>query len=339
MAELKTVRVGVIGAGGIANGVHFPSLKEIDGVELVAVCDLVEERAAKAAEEYGFASTYVLHPQMLAEEALDAVFVLAEPDRLFRPTLDCLRAGLHVMMEKPPGITTFQAESLLREAREADRICQVGFNRRFAPIVRHIVEFMREHTPITQVEGRFYKHTSAAFVDGCSSSLECDMIHALDAMRWIAGGEPVGAACVEGQFDDVCPNAWGGVCRFDNGVLGIARANYMTGGRTHGLEIHGPGASAFINLGCGGPACEASVLLHGGAGGYSLASTGPGKDDLIEFDGCEIAGSDAFYAYYGYRDEDAHFIECVRENRRPLTDIEEGVKSMKFVDLLRAGRI
>ena len=59
--------------------------------------------------------------------------------------------------------------------------------------------------------------------------------------------------------------------------LRLGRANYMTGGRTHGLEIHGPGASAFI--------------------------------------------------------------DCVRENRRPLTDIAEGVKSMKFVDLLRAGRI
>ena len=315
MATTESVRVGVIGCGGIANGVHLPSLAEIDGAELVAVCDLVEDKARAAAEKYGAAKTYVLHAEMLAAEGLDAVFVLTDPDRLFRPTLDCLRAGVHVLMEKPPGITTFQAETLLREARAAGRICQVGFNRRFIPLVQHVVEFMRGRTAITQVEGRFYKHTSAAFVDGCCSAWVSDMIHCLDAMRWIAGGEPVAAACVEGCFEDVCPNAWSGVCRFDNGVLGVARANYMTGGRTHGLEIHGPGGSALIDLGCGPPSCRATVLLHGGGSSYSLASTGPGKGGPAEIDGFEIAGSRDFHVYYGYRDQDAHFIDCVREGR------------------------
>ena len=50
---MKKLRVGIIGCGGIANGKHMPSLKEIPEVEMVAFCDIVEERAQKAAEEYG----------------------------------------------------------------------------------------------------------------------------------------------------------------------------------------------------------------------------------------------------------------------------------------------
>lgn len=153
----KKIRVGVIGAGHMAGSVHLPSLRELEAAEVVAVCDLIEQRAREAAEKFDVPATYVLYPEMLERESLDALFVLTEPDRLFRPTLDCLRAGKHVFMEKPPGVTTFQAESLMREARKADRILMVGLNRRYIPLVRHVVEVMRKHTTITQVEGRFNK--------------------------------------------------------------------------------------------------------------------------------------------------------------------------------------
>ena len=47
------VRVGIIGCGGIANGKHMPSLRKVPEVEMVAFCDLIEEKAKKAAEDYG----------------------------------------------------------------------------------------------------------------------------------------------------------------------------------------------------------------------------------------------------------------------------------------------
>ncbi len=333
------LRVGVIGAGGIAGKVHLPALGELDDAEVVAVCDLIERRAARAAEEHGIPATYVLYPEMLQKEELDAVFVLTEPDRLFRPALDCLRAGKHVFMEKPPGVTSFQAETLLREARSADRICQVGLNRRYIPLVVRVLELMRQQTTITQVEGRFYKHVSAAFCDGCVSAFESDTIHAADLVRWIAGGAPAAAATVEARHRDVVTNAWCSVVRFDNGVLGTVRANYMTGGRTHTLELHGPGASALVDLGIGGASCAARILLHEGAESYSLAAAGPGGQRWIELDGRQVAGGEAFHVYYGYLQEDREFLECIRQGRRPLADIAEAVESMRFMELLRAARI
>lgn len=73
------LRVGVIGCGGLAKGVHLPSLRDIEDCEVVAVCDLIEERAVTLAQRFSIPKTYVLFREMLAKEKLDAVFTLVEP--------------------------------------------------------------------------------------------------------------------------------------------------------------------------------------------------------------------------------------------------------------------
>ena len=62
----KKVRVGVIGAGYIADSVHLPSLTEIENCEVVAICDLFEEKAKNMAEKYNIPKTYVSYHEMLA---------------------------------------------------------------------------------------------------------------------------------------------------------------------------------------------------------------------------------------------------------------------------------
>jgi predicted dehydrogenase len=330
----EKIRVGVIGIGGLARSVHLPALRDLQGIELTAVCDRVAERAEFAAAEYGFSRTYALHAEMLAKERLDAVFVLVEPHNLFEVTRDCLAAGLDVFMEKPPGITAFQADALRMAAEAESRILQVGFNRRYIPVVLRTLEIMQEITPITQVEGCFFKNGSAQFFGGAVSSFVSDSIHAVDLIRWIAGGNPVKAAIVQNQVEDVVPNAWNGVMAFDNGVTGIIKANYKTGGRIHTFEIHGPKASAYINLGCGEITAQAKILMHNGTSMYSAASGGATSQNRLLLDGKELVGSEAFYRYYGFYQEDAAFIESVRTRKPPIADISEGVKSIRLVEML-----
>jgi len=330
------VKVGVIGAGGIAMGIHLPSLRRMESVELVAVCDLIPERAAKAAAEFDIPNTCQSYPQMLQAESLDAVLVLTEPDQLYRPAMACLAAGKHVFMEKPPGITAYQAGTLLRAARAADRILMVGLNRRYIPLVQHVLKLVRQRSTINQVDGRFNKHSSADFYGGCASALECDTLHVIDLVRWIAGGQPVKAALVQGQYDSPVPNSWNGVAMFDNGVTGIVRANYQTAARVQSLEIHGPNASAFVNLGFGDASCTAELMFFGGKGTHSLSSAGAGKQEHLKLDGREIAGSDDYRVVFGYEAELRDFIECIQTRRRPLTDIEEGLKSLQMVEMFRA---
>ena len=62
------LRVGIIGCGGLAKGVHLPSLHDIEDCEVVAVCDLIEERAVTQAQRFSIPKTYVLFREMLARE-------------------------------------------------------------------------------------------------------------------------------------------------------------------------------------------------------------------------------------------------------------------------------
>ena len=334
------VKVGIIGAGGIARSVHLPSLAEMDDVKVTAICDIVAERAAALARTHSVAHTYVSFHEMLAKESLDAVFVLVEPGNLFHVAWHALDAGLPVFMEKPPGVTATQAWALARKADAKGRILQVGFNRRHIPVLRKALEIVRERTRINQVEGCFFKFGDAAFDKGSISAFASDTIHAIDLVRWIAGGTAQSAALVEARYEDVVSNAWNGVIRFDNGVTGVVKANYMTGGRVHRVEVHGAGTSAYVDLGTGEEIqCSAAILTHEGEKRYSLAAAGAAKETVQRLDGAEVAGSSAFHRAYGYWQEDRHFIDCVRGSARPDPDIVEAAKSIELVEMLLAHRI
>jgi len=335
------VRIGIVGAGGIARGVHLPSLSEMPDVEVAAISDLVAERSAGLAERFGIGRTYLSYREMLDRESLDAIFVLVEPGNLFHVAWHALDSGRHVFMEKPPGITSVQARSLARKSAEAGRHLQVGFNRRHIPVVRKALEAVRERARINQVEGTFFKYGDAMFDRGALSAFVSDSIHAVDLVSWVAGGKPVSAALVAGRHDgEPEDNAWNGVVKFDNGVTGVVKANYRTGGRHHRLEIHGSGASAYVDLGTGaGIDCSATVLTHEGAASYSLAAAGAAEERTRRFDGAELAGSAAFHRSYGFYQEDRHFIDCVRGTALPEPGIEEAARSIELVELLLANRI
>jgi predicted dehydrogenase len=345
MAKLK---IGVIGVGGIARGVHLPALRIIPEAELCAVCDLWAERAKEAAGTFGIPKTYVSYHEMLRDCDLDAVYVLVPPDGLFRAASDALLAGKHVFMEKPMGISLFQAKTLKDLAAAQSRVLHVGFNRRFIPLVKVMAAKMREFCPITHVEGRFYKNSSPAFYDGCAGAFVCDVIHVIDLVRCLAAGDSgpsskaVRASTLESLNPEThMPEAWYSAMAFDNGVTAAVRANYRTGGRVHQFELHGPGASAFIDLGFGGPSCGGKILRAVTPGGQSLSAAGAGEQEIIEFDGLALAGSREYEVYYGYHAEDRHFVETVLANPAGTDPLraEEDCASMELVEQLLASRV
>ena len=333
------VRVGVVGAGGIARGVHLPSLSEMDDVELVAISDLVEDRAAEMAKKYRVPRTYASYREMLKTEKLDAVWALVEPNNLFHVAWHSLDAGLAVFMEKPPGVTSMQARALARKSAQAGRPLQVGFNRRWMPVIRKAVETVRARAAVNQVDGSFVKYGDAGFDLGGVTAFVSDTIHALDLVRWIAGGKAVAAAMVVASIEDVVDNAWNGVIRFDNGVTGTIRANYKTGGRVHRLGIHASGISAYVDMGFGDPGASATILQHQGETRYSVASAGVAAETVTRIDGLELASSKEFHRYYGFYQEDRNFIDCVLGKTKADPDINEGVATIELAEMLLANRV
>lgn len=128
----RTVRVGIIGCGGIANGKHMPSLKEVEGVEMVAFCDLIIEKAEKAAKQYGTpdAKVYTDYKELLKDESIEVVHVLT-PNRSHADlTIDALYAGKHVMCEKPMAKNAADAKRMLDAAKATGKKLTIGYQHR-----------------------------------------------------------------------------------------------------------------------------------------------------------------------------------------------------------------
>ena len=117
---MEKVRVGIIGCGGIANSKHMPSLKKMPEVEMVAFCDIIEEKAIKAAKEFGIpdAKVYTDYKELLADPSISVVHVLTPNREHSFITIDALHADKHVMCEKPMAKTYAEAQEMLKAAKE-----------------------------------------------------------------------------------------------------------------------------------------------------------------------------------------------------------------------------
>lgn len=132
---MKRYRVGIVGCGGIAKQKHFPALSRIDDVDMVAFCDIIPERAAAAAAEYGVAGAtcYASYEDMLAKEQLDIVHVLTPNRSHCEITVAALEAGCHVMCEKPMAVTTADAKAMLDATKRTGKKLTIGYQNRFKP--------------------------------------------------------------------------------------------------------------------------------------------------------------------------------------------------------------
>ena len=131
---MAKIDVALIGAGGMANSVHYPSLVDFEDVNLVGLCDLVESRCHETANRFGIENRYTNYQKMINDTSPTAVYVLMPPQDLFVPVIDCLQRGIHVFVEKPLGLTTYQAREMAQLAEKNSCLTMVGFNRRFIPL-------------------------------------------------------------------------------------------------------------------------------------------------------------------------------------------------------------
>ncbi|WP_339320877.1 Gfo/Idh/MocA family oxidoreductase [Paenibacillus sp. FSL W8-0194] len=133
--EQKTLRVGVIGCGGIANGKHIPNLNANKNVELVAFCDIIEERAVESAKKIGREdiAIYTDYKELLKDESIDLVHVCTPNKSHSFITIAALEAGKHVMCEKPMAKTSEEARAMLETAKRTGKKLTIGYDNRYRP--------------------------------------------------------------------------------------------------------------------------------------------------------------------------------------------------------------
>ena len=140
----RTVRIGMIGCGHQAN-VHFGALHAL-GEEIaivVAVCDLDDERLAKAGEVWPKARRTTDYRRMLEPADLDLVIVATMPNTHEAMSLASLDAGAHVLCEKPFMLNVEQAENVLAKAADTGFQIQLGTNMRYMPSSQYLHDLVR----------------------------------------------------------------------------------------------------------------------------------------------------------------------------------------------------
>ncbi|TDW16186.1 putative dehydrogenase [Breznakia blatticola] len=138
---MKKLRVAIIGCGGIANQKQFPALKKnADLCEMVAFCDLIEERAIKAANEFGIKGAQVTtdYHEVLQNPDVDVVHICTPNVSHSEIAIASFDAKKHVYCEKPMSHSSTEAEKMVEAWKKSGMQFTVGYQNRFRPEVQNL---------------------------------------------------------------------------------------------------------------------------------------------------------------------------------------------------------
>jgi predicted dehydrogenase len=155
---MNKLRVGLIGCGPIAQNAHLPAIEKARDIHLQAIADTDAALRERVSLRYHAQSAYKHSDEIFADPNVDLV-ILAVGDRFhIRLATDAVRAGKHVLVEKPLGVSTQECENL-RLLVPPDRVFAVGCNRRFLPGVRAAKAFASRSQSIASYSAFYYDST------------------------------------------------------------------------------------------------------------------------------------------------------------------------------------
>jgi predicted dehydrogenase len=130
---MRKVKIGIVGCGGIANNKHLPAIQKNGNYEIVAFCDIVKEKAVEAKEKYGTedARVYTDYTELVKETELEAVYVLTPNKSHSAISVAAMKAGKHVMCEKPMAKSYADAKVMLDTAKETGKLLTIGYQNRY----------------------------------------------------------------------------------------------------------------------------------------------------------------------------------------------------------------
>ena len=311
------VRVAMIGAGSMANHVHYPALASLNDVEIAAICDLDAQRLNSTADKYEVSGRYTDYRQMIDAVAPDAVYAIGQPHIMYDVWYWCLNAGLNLYIEKPMGITLHQAQALAHLAAEKKCITQVSFQRRSCPLVVHLHNECLKRGPIVHAECAFYKYDPKPYLYARDHMLD-DGVHAIDTLRWMCGGEvvEVQSLCKRVGTPDI--NFISALLHFDNGSTGVMLNSWTSGRRIFKVEMHAPGICAEAEHENKGR-LYADGDIHG-----------------TEFDTRTVAGSNENYVYGGFQAKHREFIDAIKQKTLPSSHFGDALKTMEVAEMILA---
>jgi len=141
----ERVRVGLIGCGSFARGMHVPNLVKSDKLTLAATCDIDLALADKLCQETGARYATQDVSRLLADPEIDAVFIVTRHDTHAPLAVQAAQAGKHILCEKPMGLNRNECVQVAEAVRKAGVVYTVGYNRGLSPLVLKAKELLAQY--------------------------------------------------------------------------------------------------------------------------------------------------------------------------------------------------
>jgi len=311
------VKIAIIGAGGIANQ-HAEAIGSINDAGIVAVVDIVKEKANRFAALCG-ATSYENMEECLPK--IDMAYILTPPSFHKELAIRAIEAGKDVVVEKPIAIKVEDAQTMVEAARKAKVKLMIAFNMRFrngftrlketiqSGKLGDIVNYWSQRLGIGVGPGDNWRTTKGLI---CGMSIE-SLSHDIDLIRWLLGEiTDVRAKVFESKKD---------LPGFDD------NANVVFSLASGGIATINASWSSHLGRNSRGVIGTKGAAMVAGNGLWNLNHFHLRTEDM-ENEVIEVINDE--FDVKSYKEENKHFIDCVKNNRQPIITGEDGLATLRI---------
>lgn len=319
---MQKLRLGLIGLGYIGK-VHLRSCLDIESTEVVAAAD-VSKKALKLAKKVGVKKTFTDYHQLLKDNSVDAVIISLPTHLHVTCAKEAAEAGKHILLEKPIAKNVEEGKEVVSAANNNDVTLMIGYSYRFAPVFQCLKNNI-ENGELGEVQtgyatniasGPFFHRTESGAPQpvpdwwfkqeftggGVLMDLGCHMINLI---RWYMG-----------EISDI------------KSYFGH-RFNLDLEDQATCLLKFRSGQTAIVNVGWFSQQSQLKVELFGTVAHSSIAHSAPSKVKTA----VKLMLRRPAPFFLPHRREIAHFVQCVKEDTRPLTSGEDALKDLEAISL------
>lgn len=321
MSVSGKIKVGIVGAGRMAHW-HLKGYKKMKGIDVVSIAGRTQSNIEALQRTFKIPYAYTNYKDMFERHQLDAINV-ATPTHTHCPiVIEGLKAGCHVLCEKPMAMTLEEADRMIETEKQSDKILMVGFSQRFYKEFVHMKQIVDQ--------GKLGKIKIAWFRRGInmppqkwysekekSCGVTCELaIHGIDWLRWIIDSPVVQVSAELTEHDrypGIDDNVWM-ILTFENGALGVVGASYNFPFLKRDIGVVGDKMALTI---------ERSKVVVEEYGHHSLPRL------VMKF--VRYSFIIPYWLYYNpFERELEHFISCIRTSVPPLVSSEDGREGLKI---------
>lgn len=332
MKELQNLKLGVIGCG-VHSTANILSTLHLLRQPIQAIAARHIEHAQDAAERFGIKHAYGSYREMLEKESLDAVFVITSADSQADIVKDCLNSGAHVFVEKPLGMNEAAALEVANLADELNKKVMLGFMKRFSPSYVKMKEIMSNTPDFGKALSFMGMFAITSGRPGWDNNVFTKVggIHYVDLMRFLFG-EVIDIHGYTNSVDVEVDNIF--TMRFDSGIMGSMFFGGIPAWKRHWEEICVSGTKGFVKVDN-----MTSLRYH-----YDEPVTTKGsrwktmdeKDCVLTSVNTSSSGGWRDLYLNGYVGEIEHFLDCLLNDKQPICNARDNVKTMALCDKIVA---